>query len=112
MDYRPKRDAAQERNDQIGQRDFDGDEQLALAAAGAIQRLVAERNALRRHSDVQAQELTHLRRYLTLIRDSYRRLALEFVTQLQHIDSAASTVVQEPTKTHPTHPNGEPQSPL
>lgn len=104
MDYRPKRDAAQERNDQIGRRDSDGDEQLALAAAAAIQRLVAERNALRSHSDVQAQELTHLRRYVFLIRDSYRRLALEFVTQLQHIDSAASTVGKEPTKTDPTHP--------
>jgi hypothetical protein len=112
MDYRPKRDAAQERNDQIGRRDFDEDEQLALAAADAIQRLVAERNVLRSQSDAQAQELTHLRRYLTLIRDSYRRLALEFVTQLQHIDSAASTVGQ-PTKTaHPTHPEGEPEAPL
>jgi hypothetical protein len=107
MDYRPKRHAAQERIHQIGRRDFDGDEQLALAAADAIQRLVAERNALRSQSDAQAQELTHLRRYLTLIRDSYRRLALEFVTQLQHIDSAASAKIA-----HPTHPEGEPEAPL
>lgn len=50
------------------------------------------------HAAAQEQELIRLRRHCTLIRDSYRRLTYEFVTQLQHIDSAVSTVVQEPTE--------------
>jgi hypothetical protein len=100
-------DAAQNPDAQIAQQDPDQDERLALAAAGAIQRLMAERHALRRHAAAQERELTRLRRNFTLIRDSYRRLTSEFVTQLQHIDSAVGNVVEEPTgsgklSTHPT----------
>jgi hypothetical protein len=40
-------DAAQKPNAQIGQQDSDQNERLALAAVDAIQRLIAERNALR-----------------------------------------------------------------
>jgi FMN phosphatase YigB (HAD superfamily) len=54
-------------------------ERLALAAVEAIKRLIAERNALR-------QEVIRLRDHVTLIRNSYRRLANELVTQLQLID--------------------------
>ena len=82
---------------QIDQLDFDQDERLALAAAAAINRLIVERNALRTRVASQEQELRRLRRHFTLIRDSYRRLTSEFVTQLQHIDNAVGNVVQEPT---------------
>jgi hypothetical protein len=90
----------------IDQQDSDQDERLALDAAAAIHRLIAERNALRGQAVAHARELTRLRHHITLIRDSYRRLTSVFVAQLQHIDSAVGTVVQEPNETaHPhTHP--------
>lgn len=85
----------------------DEDVRLALAAARAIQRLVAERNALRSQTVAQARELTRLRRHATLIRDSYRKLTSEFIAQLQHMDSTLSAAIQDhPTPSHsPTHPN-------
>jgi hypothetical protein len=58
-------------------------DQLALAAVEAIKRLIAERNALR-------HEVVRLRDHVTLIRNSYRRLANELVTQLQLVDSFES----------------------
>lgn len=73
-------------------RDMGEDERLALAAADAIQRLIAERNALRDHAAAQNRELMRLHQQITLIRDSYRRLTFEFVTQLQHIDSVVGDV--------------------
>jgi uncharacterized protein with von Willebrand factor type A (vWA) domain len=85
-------------NAQIGQLPGDEDERLALAAATAIQRLIADRNAVRRQAVAQEHELTRLRRHIALIRDSYRRLTSEFVTQLQHIDSAVSSAIQEPAE--------------
>jgi len=97
-------DAAQSPN---AQQSSDQDERLALAAAAAIQRLIAERNVLRSQAATQERELARLRRNLTLIRDSYRRLTSEFVTQLQHVDSVVGNVIEEPTEsakssTHPT----------
>jgi hypothetical protein len=82
---------------------------LALAAATAIQRLIAERNALRSHAAAQERELTRLRRHIALIRDSYRRLTSEFVTQLQNIDGAVSSVIQEPAEPadYPTQPKAK-----
>jgi hypothetical protein len=61
----------------------------------------------------QARELTRLRNHFTLIRDCYRRLTAEFVTQLQHVDSAVSTVVQEPAEPadSPTHPKEKQDAP-
>jgi hypothetical protein len=61
-------------------------ERLALAAADAIKRLIAERNALRSRLMSVESEATHLREHVTLIRNCYRRLANELVTQLQLID--------------------------
>jgi FMN phosphatase YigB (HAD superfamily) len=55
-------------------------DRLALAAVESIKRLIAERNALR-------HEVTRLRDHVALIRNSYRRLANELVTQLQLVDS-------------------------
>ena len=87
--------ASENPNVQTAQRDLDQDERLALAAVEAIQRLVAERNALREHAASQKQELLSFQRHTMLIRDSYRRLTLEFVTQLQHIDRVVSDVFPE-----------------
>lgn|SRR5512143_2746985 len=72
--------------------DLEEDERLALAAANAIQRLIAERNALRHKAEAQNRELLRVYRQIALIRDSYRRLTLEFVTQLQHIDTVVAGV--------------------
>jgi hypothetical protein len=72
--------------------DLAEDERLALAAANAIQRLIAERNALRDQAATQSRELLRVYRQIALVRDSYRRLTLEFVTQLQHIDSVVAGV--------------------
>ena len=92
-------EAAEEPSTQIGQLDAERDIELVLlASAGAIQRLVAERNALRSRADAQERELTRLRRHVTLFHDSYRRLTTEFVTQFQLIDSAVSNFVGEPTE--------------
>jgi hypothetical protein len=73
-------------------------ELMLLASAGAIQRLIAERNALRSRADAQERELTLLRRNVALIHDSYRRLTTEFMTQFQLIDSAVGNFVREPGK--------------
>jgi hypothetical protein len=61
-------------------------ERLALAAAEAIKRLVAERNALRSRVTVLDRELLRLLDHFTLIRNSYRKLANELITQLQFVD--------------------------
>ena len=71
-------------------------ERLALAAAEAIKRLVAERNALRSCVTVLERELLRLRHHFTLIRDSYRKLANELITQLQLVDKLDSEVAQAP----------------
>jgi hypothetical protein len=89
-------DPAHETNAQIDRQDSNQDERLALAAAAAIQRLIAERNALRSQAVAQARELMRLRHHISLIRDSYRRLTAEFVTQLELADSVVSHVLQKP----------------
>lgn len=73
-------------------------ELVLLASAGAIQRLIAERNTLRSRVEAQERDLTRLQRHVTLIHDSYRRLTAEFVTQFQLIDSAVSNFVGDPGK--------------
>jgi hypothetical protein len=72
-------------------------EQLALAAIEAIKRLIAERNALRGLVNTQERELIRLRDHVNLIRNSYRRLANELVTQLELVDSFDSEVTQGTT---------------
>jgi hypothetical protein len=61
-------------------------DQLALAVVEAIKRLIAERNSLRSRLISREDELTRLREHVALIRDSYRRLANELVTQLELVD--------------------------
>ena len=56
---------------------------LALSAVAAIRRLVEERNELRAQLAAQDRELTRVRRSLTSIRETYRRLTCDFVRQLQ-----------------------------
>jgi len=73
-------------------------ERILLASAGAIQRLIAERNALRNRAEAQERELAQLRRNVTLIHDSYRRLTTEFMNQFQLIDSAVRNFMREPGK--------------
>jgi hypothetical protein len=79
-------------------------ERMLLEAANAIQRLIAERDALRHRVDALESELARLRERTTLIRDSYRRLATEFNTQLQLLDNGVNGLFQEPTQT----PGGRP----
>jgi hypothetical protein len=71
---------------------------ILLAAAGAIQRLIAERNSLRIRTEAQERELMHFRRQGTLIHDTYRRLTSEFISQFQLIDNAVDNFVHGPTK--------------
>lgn len=67
-------------------------ERLLLSSAEAIQRLIAERDALRAQVGTQARELGQLQRHVALFHDSYRRLTSEFVTQFQLIDDALSGI--------------------
>jgi hypothetical protein len=90
-------DAAEKPSTRFGQLDSNQDIELwLLAGAGAIQHLIAERNALRSRANALEHELTRLRQHVTLIHDSYRRLTTEYVTQFQLIDSAVSNFIREP----------------
>ena len=73
-------------------------ERLLLEAANAIQRLIAERDALRRRVDILENELARLGERTALMHDSYRRLATEFVTQLQLLDGGVSEMFREPIR--------------
>lgn len=61
----------------------DETEKLALAAAEAIKRLIAERHALRGEVAAKERELKRFHERFMLVRDSYRKLANELVAQLQ-----------------------------
>jgi len=61
----------------------DETEKLAVAAVDAITRLIVERHALRGELAVRERELIQLRERFTLVRDSYRKLANELVSQLK-----------------------------
>ncbi len=69
-------------------------ERLLIGAAGAIQRLFAERRALRDRVKAQEKELTRLQAHISLIHDSYRRLTSEFVTQFQLMEDAVDDFVK------------------
>lgn len=69
-------------------------EQLALAAIDAIKRLIAERNGLRSRITVLEHELVRLRDHSNLIRESYRKLANELITQLQLVDKFDSEIAR------------------
>ena len=84
--------------------DPDRDTRLALSAVTAIQRLIEERNSLRSQIATQDHELARLRRNLSLIRETYRRLTCEFVRQLQHIDSVIGDI-RAPDSAKPAAPS-------
>ena len=85
---------------------------MALAAAEAIKRLIAERRAARSRVTVLELEVIRLRDHVTLIRDSYRKLANELIAQLQLVDKLDSEIVQAPTGPAELHwLRGEQQNP-
>jgi hypothetical protein len=69
--------------------------QLALAAAEAIKRLVAERAALRNLLAAKEAEVARLRGHIAKIRDSYGRLANELASQIELVDRLEGEVRQE-----------------
>jgi phage shock protein A len=73
-------------------------ERLLLEAANAIQRLISERDALRRRVDALESEAANLRERTTLMQESYRRITNEFITQLQLLDSGATDSFREPAR--------------
>jgi predicted RNase H-like nuclease (RuvC/YqgF family) len=73
-------------------------ERVLLDATKAVQRIMAERDALRSRVDITERELARLRHQTALIHDSYRRLATEFVTQLQHLDHEVNNLAREPAE--------------
>jgi len=88
---------AERSGEQPGQQSAEQDIELVLlASAGAIQRLIAERNELRSRAETQQSELSRLRRHVGLVHDSYRRLTTEFVSQFQLIDNAVNNFVNGP----------------
>ena len=84
------------------------DVELLLASANAIQRLVAERRALRDRVATLENELRSLRTQVTVVHDSYRTLTEEFVTQFKLIDSAVSNLFREPAEAGNAPPPEQP----
>ncbi len=84
------------------------DIELLLASANAIQRLVAERRALRDRVTTLENELTFLRQHAMLAHGSYRTLTDEFVTQFRLIDSAVSNLFREPAPSASASPLEQP----
>ena len=72
------------------------DVELLLASSTAIQRLIAERMALRERVTILQNELTALRQQTSLVHDGYRKLTGEFVTQFKLLDNAVSNMFREP----------------
>ena len=108
-----KSEAVQEAETQAGKQSAEREvERLLLDAAGALQRLVAERDALRARVETQERELNRLQEHITLFHDSYRRLTNEFIAQSELIDSAVSRFVGakapeiQPFKTEPETRSG------
>ena len=94
---------AEKRGDQTNLRVTDSDiESWALSAVGAIERFIAERNALRERVRAQDRELSLLREHVSLMRNSYRRLANEFVTQSEIVDNLVPETTQLHERQKPT----------
>jgi hypothetical protein len=71
-------------------------ERLLLEASNAIQRVISERDALRLRVQTLEGDVASLRQRVTLMRDSYRRLTTEFVTQLRLLDNGVNEIFGEP----------------
>ena len=99
MQLRPSVMNEAEKSAQIDRIDSVKDvERMLLEAASTIQRLIAERDALRNRVDALERELARLHEQTMLIRDSYRRLATEFNTQMQLLDSGVNDLFRQPTQ--------------
>jgi len=77
-------------------------ESVALAGAAAIQRLIADRDNLRNHANVQQRDLValnaineDLRRRLALIRHHYVELGTKILTQLEQFDQATRDAMHD-----------------
>jgi hypothetical protein len=103
-------DSSEKPEPQFERPNFDQEgERLVLAAAEAIRNLVADRRSLRETVAAQERELIRLRasnaelwRHVALIRGNYRRLATEFFTQLQRMDSAVGAAIPAEFRTGST----------
>ena len=85
---------AEKLGDQTNRQVTDSDiESWALSAVGAIERFIAERNALRERVRSQDRELLFCVS-MSVMRNSYRRLANEFVTQLEIVDNLVAETTQ------------------
>ena len=83
-----------EKKETPAQTDVNRDVELLLASANAIQRLVAERDALCSRVAILEREVSLLRQ----AHNSYRTVATEFVTQFQVIDRAVGKLFEEPSR--------------
>ena len=70
-------------------------ERLLLQASTAIQRLISERDGLRRRVQTLENEVTSLGQRMKLVQDGYRRLATEFVSQLRLLDNGVGELFGE-----------------
>ena len=77
-------------------------ENWALTAVSVVERFITERNALRERVRAQDRELSLLREHISLMRTSYRRLANEFVTQLEIVDNLVPETTQLHERQKPT----------
>ena len=77
-------------------------ENWALTAVSVVERFITERNALRERVRAQDRELSLLREHVSLMRNSYRRLANEFVTQLEIVDNLVPETTQLHERQKPT----------
>ena len=85
------------------------DIEVLLASANAIQRLIDERNALRSRVDTLERELARLGHQTRVIINNYRRLATEYISQFQLIDSEVSDLFREqPTESAEWSPAEQP----
>ena len=88
-------------------------EKLALAAAETIKLLAAERRSLYAQNSALERELARAMAQLALIRDTYRKLAAEFLNQLQRVEEVIGEATKQPTASvdHETEQEeGEPQA--
>jgi len=75
-------------------------ERLLLQASTAIQRLISERDGLRRKVEVLENEAARLRQHTTVV----HRLATEFVTQLRLLDTGVGEPTSSENKETPIYP--------
>ncbi|MGA7456968.1 MAG: hypothetical protein WBW51_06540 [Methyloceanibacter sp.] len=87
---------------------------VALAGAEAIQRIIADRNALRSCTSLQQRDLAalnsanqELRRRLGLIRHHYVELATRILTQLEQFDQATREATRDLSHATPSGANDD-----